>query len=1081
LMVKPRHDKILMVIPSVNGGGLLARMLPTLRFPTTNIVVLDQGSTDETAEVCAEYDVQIMQLGRPHSYTEACNIGADLARQRGVDYICVSNNDITFRTPVLDEMLAEMERDPRLGIIAPSQVIVDAALDDRPVSYRVSWYLDDLAFSHQTTLEDPGTERLEADFCELTCALVRISAIAEIGFLDNEFGFYHEDADFGFRLGRAGYSCAYLTKSQIVHFSSSTINREKISAKSTYIARNKLYFARKHLGFGINYRVSTPALGEDWSLFVQEAHDYYRRYGLLDSDAPELMTSYPGVESSGYLYTPFEAAELPPMWKRLQQKYRGIFTTSEAMRAVFNRNGVRYSFHVPPGVETDHFNPWVPVRRVAQATTFLAVVDRQQELFLRVLLDSWSRFSARRPNARLILFGRDLDEAPAPGWQPNMRYQLGSVEIAHYEAEGVMLYNAVKPLSNRDLALMYRAVDYTIVRSSGANPALAVLQSTACGTPCIQVQQKSVTEPAGADALGTGLLAAAPRDALTARLTAILDQCDGMSAQDRAAFGTTGFYAIRSRFTLRHTTMALYEALSHLQIRSPSKIVSRLEQRQPSVQAVSIDLGQSVAAAAVEVAPVRWTFRRRLSGLAARRVRAVGNLTADFGQTWQERGLRAAGRSLQANVTHIIRRRTGRSAQPIVALPPPEQPEPASLTTSSPQVGSAPENSVLLIGYIDAQLGLGQSLRGLALAMSYVDLPFSIFPFGVGVEGRRFGSYMPERYDEVGTYPINVIEVGTNELPTVFAHVSASHFRGSYNILRTYWELSRAPEVWRNNLTRIDEIWAPNPFIAESFRTIFEGPITVVPPCVDLPAVEVDGQRHFGLPNGRFHFLFSFDYFSFPQRKNPLAVLRAFRKAFPDPSTPVGLIIKSTGAVDHFPALKRALRAAADDDERILVIDESLTRQEMLALLAAADCYTSLHRAEGFGFGLTEAMALGKSVIATDYSGNTEFLTPETGYPIPYSLKPVGVDEYIYPEGQVWADPDEAACAAAMIRVFSAPEEAKTRASAGQRFVMHRYGPANVGRIVEQRVREIVAQRAVAASSAAEAELAPDYLSAPLQ
>jgi len=340
---------------------------------------------------------------------------------------------------------------------------------------------------------------------------------------------------------------------------------------------------------------------------------------------------------------------------------------------------------------------------------------------------------------------------------------------------------------------------------------------------------------------------------------------------------------------------------------------------------------------------------------------------------------------------------------------------------------------------------------------------------------------MPERYDELRAYPINVIEVGTNELPRVFAHVTSNHFCNSYNILRTYWELSRAPEVWRDNLARIDEIWAPNPFIAESFRTIFAGPITVVPPCVDLPAVELDGHQHFGLAASRFHFLFSFDYFSFPQRKNPLAVLRAFRKAFPDPSTPVGLVIKSTGAVDHFPALKRALRAAAEDDERILVIDESLTRQEMLALLAATDCYTSLHRAEGFGFGLTEAMALGKSVIATDYSGNTEFLTPETGYPIPYRLKPVGADEYIYPEGQVWADPDEAACAAAMIRVFSVPEEAKAKAAVGQRFVMHRYGPANVGRIVEQRVREIVAQRTAAASLAGGAELAPDHLPAPLR
>jgi glycosyltransferase involved in cell wall biosynthesis len=1050
-----------MVIRSIDGSRLLGRMLPTLRFPSANIVVLDQGSTDETAAVCAEHDVPLIHLGRPHTYTEACNIAAGLARERGADYLCVATNDIIFRTPVLEEMLAEMERDPRLGIVAPSKVVVDASLDDRPVCYRVAWNLDEVAFAHQTDLDDPASQRLEADFCELTCALVRMSAIDEIGFLDDEFGFCHEDADFGFRLGRAGYGCAYLPKSQIMHFVSATIDREKISANAPYIARDKLYFARKHLGYGVNYRLITPALGEDWLLFAQHTHGCLRRYGLLDAEAPELITSYPGIETSGYLYTPFEAAELPDVWMGLQQSYRGIFTTSQTMKTVFERNGVRYSFYVPPGIETDSFNPWGPARRISDDKTYLAVVDGQQEQFLRILLDSWSRFSSRYATARLVLFGRGLEGAIAR--RPDARYQLGSIEIAHYGDERVDVHSVLKPLTDRDLARLYRSVDYTIVRSRCDNPALAALQSLASGTPCIQVDYGSVIAQPASDVLGTGLVVAAPIDAAAARLAALLDQTHATSEQDRDVLARGGVYTIRGGFTLRHTAMGIYGALSHLQIRNPSRIIRGLDQRAASMQTVP-EGPAAPALIAIEAAP--WTFRRRLSGLVARRVRAVGNLTGYFGQTWQERGFRAAGRGLQAEVTQILGRRTGRGTRIAATPPPPDRVEPACLGTSGVPADSAPvaapEGSVLLIGYIDAQLGLGQSLRGLALAMSRADLPFSIYPFGVGVEGRRSGSYMPERYDEVRRHTINVIEVATNEVPTVFAHVSAAHFRDSYNILRTYWELSRAPEVWRDNLAGIDEIWAPNPYIAESFRAIFAGPITVVPPCLDLPAVEIDGHRHFGLAAGRFHFLFSFDYFSSPHRKNPLAVLRAFRQAFPDPSAPVGLVIKSTGTVDHFPALKRALRTAAEDDPRILVIDGSLSRQEMLALLAATDCYVSLHRAEGVGFGLTEAMALGKSAIGTDYSGNTEFLTPATGYPIPYRLTPVGAGEYIYPEGQVWAEPDEAACAAAMLRVVSAPEEARARAAAGQRFVLDRYGPANVGRIVEQRVCEIVALRTAA-------------------
>ena len=339
--------------------------------------------------------------------------------------------------------------------------------------------------------------------------------------------------------------------------------------------------------------------------------------------------------------------------------------------------------------------------------------------------------------------------------------------------------------------------------------------------------------------------------------------------------------------------------------------------------------------------------------------------------------------------------------------------------------------------------------------MSRSAAEFSIYPFGVGVEERRGVAYMPERYDLAGSHAVNVIEVMPDELPTVFDHVSREHFDRSYNVLRTYWELAKAPEVWRQHLVTIDEIWAPNAFVAESFRPIFDRPITIVPPCVELQGPQQSGYRHFGLEKGRLYFLFSFDYFSFPGRKNPLAVIRAFTAAFPDLSARVGLIIKSSGSIEHFPRIRQEMRAVAQHDDRIHIIDESLSRQEMLSLMASADSYVSLHRSEGFGFGMAEAMALGKVVIGTDYSGSTDFLTEQTGYPVPYALRKVAPDEYVHTDGQVWADPDEAACAAAMRRVFIDREEAAAKALTGQRLVLSRYGTDNVGRAVQSRLNEI--------------------------
>jgi glycosyltransferase involved in cell wall biosynthesis len=128
----------------------------------------------------------------------------------------------------------------------------------------------------------------------------------------------------------------------------------------------------------------------------------------------------------------------------------------------------------------------------------------------------------------------------------------------------------------------------------------------------------------------------------------------------------------------------------------------------------------------------------------------------------------------------------------------------------------------------------------------------------------------------------------------------------------------------------------------------------------------------------------------------------------------------------------------------------------MLSLIRVSDCYVSLHRSEGFGLGMAEALAFGKPVIGTDYSGNTDFLSDRTGFPVPYKLRPVQAGEYIFSEGQSWADPDEAAASEAMRQVFSDLNEPRRRATAGKALVEARYGRTNVGRVAAQRLRQII-------------------------
>ncbi len=364
---------------------------------------------------------------------------------------------------------------------------------------------------------------------------------------------------------------------------------------------------------------------------------------------------------------------------------------------------------------------------------------------------------------------------------------------------------------------------------------------------------------------------------------------------------------------------------------------------------------------------------------------------------------------------------------------------------------------VLFIGYLEAALGLGELMRGLVQSVAATELPFALYPFNHGVETRLIGGFMEDRYDFKNRHRVNIIELAANQVQVMFGEVGRWRTAHSYNILRTYWELPKAPAAWAGLLKGIHEIWAPNEFVRQAFREIFDGPITIVPPCVETETQREFGREQFGMDDGLFYFTFSFDYFSHPQRKNPLGVVRAFQAAFPRGDEPVGLMIKSTSAADHYPEIKSAIREAASLDPRMKIIDRIFSRDEMLSLIRQSDCYVSLHRSEGFGLGMAEAMALGKPVIGTDYSGSTDFLSDRTGFPVAYTMRPVQQGDYIFSTGQSWADPDDGSAAEAMRRVFFNSGERQSRAASGKAFIEAVYGRANVGRIASARLKEILA------------------------
>jgi glycosyltransferase involved in cell wall biosynthesis len=459
-----------------------------------------------------------------------------------------------------------------------------------------------------------------------------------------------------------------------------------------------------------------------------------------------------------------------------------------------------------------------------------------------------------------------------------------------------------------------------------------------------------------------------------------------------------------------------------------------------------------VAALAHVESRSRQILARSLNRL-GRLISTFGRLITRFGEELEVHNTRAALRLTSALVTAHVRSRWARIRQRrATALARARK----WVTTQLPMPS---RRGVLFIGYVEANLGLAESLRGLISATAERAVAYGIYPFRVGVETRLVEQFMPEKFDLKHRYDVNIIEVATDQVPAVFRTLDSRLLANSYNVLRTYWELSRAPQEWSSMLQGVQEIWAPNEFVGAAFRRIFSGPITIIPPCVTTAVGNYPSPAEFGIESDRFYFLFSFDFYSFPHRKNPLGVLRAFRRAFPDLNENVGLIIKSTGSQMHQVDVWKEMQAIVAKDARIKIIHGTLSRQSMLGLIRACDCYVSLHRAEGFGLGMAEAMSFGKIVIGTDYSGSTDFLSAETGFPVAYDLRAVKPDEYVFwAADQVWAEPNMDAAIAAFRLAFSDIEARTRRAAAGKAFVGRKYSRAVVGAAVEERIAEISRQ-----------------------
>ena len=336
------------------------------------------------------------------------------------------------------------------------------------------------------------------------------------------------------------------------------------------------------------------------------------------------------------------------------------------------------------------------------------------------------------------------------------------------------------------------------------------------------------------------------------------------------------------------------------------------------------------------------------------------------------------------------------------------------------------QKGINLLGFLKGEFGLGEAGRAFARALQTNEIPHVLNAVEVG--GHKYGDQTFQDFAEDNPYSVNFINVNPESLPGLFKSLGSPYFENKYNIGLWYWETNDFPPRWYPCFALLDEVWVTSSFCATAIAKV--SPIPVVKITYPLVVKTPDAQfnrAHFQIPQDVFAFVFSFDFYSIVERKNPLAVIEAFRRAFAK-SDKALLVLKSINSQVN-PAMFEQM-CKEIEGLNVQVINQHLAHDEVQGLFASCDCLVSLHRSEGLGLGMAEAMALGKPVIATAYSGNMEFMDINNSFPVRYKLVELTRDIGLYTKGNVWAEPDLDHAAELMRYVY---ENREAAARIGQR------------------------------------------------
>jgi glycosyltransferase involved in cell wall biosynthesis len=361
---------------------------------------------------------------------------------------------------------------------------------------------------------------------------------------------------------------------------------------------------------------------------------------------------------------------------------------------------------------------------------------------------------------------------------------------------------------------------------------------------------------------------------------------------------------------------------------------------------------------------------------------------------------------------------------------------------------------VNIVGFPQGVLGLGEDARMAAQALQLGNIEVALINAPMSGPARIDTSMNHLLRNEL-SYQVSLFCLPPPEMVRLALEGGRRMIESdTYRIGAWPWELPHWPSAFGQAHVFVDEIWAQSRFVEAVYAKLGRTKVRHMPMAVVIPTPQAIDRQRYGLPKDDFLFYLMFDGNSWLTRKNPVAGIRAFQQAFAKETSGVGLVVKAMNVRGDDPTWRQVLELAAAD-QRIHIVSERLNRKDTIDFMACCDAYVSLHRSEGFGRVVAEAMALGQPVVVTNFSGNVDFCDEQTAFLVDGELVPLRPGDYLFHEGQYWCDADVGIAARQIARVFGDADLRKRIAKAGRERVERDYSMDAVARAYAQRLDEI--------------------------